>query len=114
MSVRYATEHRCGVVVRGPGLSDQISGTDPLKDNLPLQVGCRPPAARSRPASGGPATLRHAAPGCVSGMHRHVAFPATALLLWKALRRVPAGRPPLPSSIYHTFATAAPVPSALA
>jgi 2,3-diphosphopglycerate-independent phosphoglycerate mutase len=36
VSVKYATEHRCGVVVRGPGLSDQISGTDPLKDNLPL------------------------------------------------------------------------------
>ena len=41
VSVKYATEHRCGVVVRGPGLSDQISGTDPLKDNLPLQVGAR-------------------------------------------------------------------------
>lgn len=40
VSVRYATEHRCGVVVRGAGLSDAISGTDPLKDNLPLQVGC--------------------------------------------------------------------------
>lgn len=38
ISVRYATEHRCGVVVRGPGLSDAITGTDPLKDNLPLQV----------------------------------------------------------------------------
>ncbi|KAL4448400.1 hypothetical protein ABPG75_005619 [Micractinium tetrahymenae] len=37
VSVKYATEHRCGVVVRGPGLADQISGTDPLKDNLPLQ-----------------------------------------------------------------------------
>ena len=35
--VRYATEHRCGVVVSGPGLSDQISGTDPLRDGLPLQ-----------------------------------------------------------------------------
>ncbi|KAK9841920.1 hypothetical protein WJX84_012378, partial [Apatococcus fuscideae] len=35
--VRYATEHRCGVVVRGPGLSDAITGTDPLRDNLPLQ-----------------------------------------------------------------------------
>ena len=34
--VRYATEHRCGVVVSGPGLSDQISGTDPLRDGLPL------------------------------------------------------------------------------
>lgn len=38
ISVKYATEHRCGVVVRGPGLTDQISGTDPLKDNLPLQI----------------------------------------------------------------------------
>ena len=38
VSVRYATEHRCGLVVRGPGLSDAISGTDPLKDNLPLQA----------------------------------------------------------------------------
>lgn len=36
--VQYATEHRCGVVVSGPGLCDCISGTDPLKDNLPLQV----------------------------------------------------------------------------
>ncbi|KCV70076.1 hypothetical protein H696_03538 [Fonticula alba] len=39
--VRYATEHRCGVVLSGPGLSDAISGTDPLRDNLPL-VKCRP------------------------------------------------------------------------
>lgn len=31
--VRYATEHRCGVVVKGPKLSGSISGTDPLKDN---------------------------------------------------------------------------------
>lgn len=38
VNVRYATEHRCGVVVRGPGLSGNISGTDPLKDNLPLRV----------------------------------------------------------------------------
>ena len=38
VSVKYATEHRCGVVVRGPGLSDAISGTVPLRDNLPLQV----------------------------------------------------------------------------
>uniref|UniRef100_A0A5B6ZPP5 Metalloenzyme domain-containing protein n=1 Tax=Davidia involucrata TaxID=16924 RepID=A0A5B6ZPP5_DAVIN len=37
--VRYATEHRCGVVVKGPNLSGNISGTDPLKDNrLLLQV----------------------------------------------------------------------------
>ena len=38
VTVRYATEHRCGVAVSGPGLSDAITGTDPLKDNLPLQV----------------------------------------------------------------------------
>lgn len=30
---RYATEHRCGVVVSGPGLSGNISGSDPLKDH---------------------------------------------------------------------------------
>ncbi|KAK8969513.1 hypothetical protein KSP40_PGU014257 [Platanthera guangdongensis] len=34
--VRYATEHRCGVVVKGPKLSGNISGTDPLKDNRSL------------------------------------------------------------------------------
>ena len=33
---KYATEHRCGVVVRGPGLSDRITGTDPLKDGRRL------------------------------------------------------------------------------
>lgn len=32
----HATEHRCGVLISGPDLSSQISGTDPLKDNLPL------------------------------------------------------------------------------
>jgi 2,3-bisphosphoglycerate-independent phosphoglycerate mutase len=37
VSVKYATEHRCGVVVRGPGLCDAVSDTDPLKDNLPLR-----------------------------------------------------------------------------
>ncbi|EGG18347.1 phosphonopyruvate decarboxylase-like protein [Cavenderia fasciculata] len=36
VDVKYATEHRCGVRVRGPLLSDAISSTDPLKDNLPL------------------------------------------------------------------------------
>lgn len=34
--VRYATEHRCGVVVKGPKLSGNISGTDPLKDDRQL------------------------------------------------------------------------------
>ncbi|KAI9313094.1 phosphonopyruvate decarboxylase-like protein [Dichotomocladium elegans] len=41
IAVKYATEHRCGVRVRGPGLTDTITGTDPLKDNLPL-ITCRP------------------------------------------------------------------------
>jgi 2,3-diphosphopglycerate-independent phosphoglycerate mutase len=36
VDVQYATEHRCGVRVRGPGLTDNITSTDPLKDNLPL------------------------------------------------------------------------------
>ena len=31
--IRYATEHRCRVVVKGPNLSGNISGTEPLKDN---------------------------------------------------------------------------------
>lgn len=41
VSVRYATEHRAGVVLSrrsGPPLSDAITGTDPLRDNLPLLV----------------------------------------------------------------------------
>lgn len=36
VAVKYATEHRCGVRLRGPNLTDCIIGTDPLKDNLPL------------------------------------------------------------------------------
>ena len=41
VSVRYATEHRCGVVVHGPGLSGAVSGTDPLKDGRRL-MRCEP------------------------------------------------------------------------
>jgi 2,3-diphosphopglycerate-independent phosphoglycerate mutase len=45
VEVRYATEHRCGVVVCGGGgvggLSDAITGTDPLRDGLPL-LRCEP------------------------------------------------------------------------
>ncbi|KAI7847527.1 phosphonopyruvate decarboxylase-like protein [Circinella umbellata] len=41
VAVKYATEHRCGVRVRGPQLTDTITGTDPLKDNLPL-IKCTP------------------------------------------------------------------------
>ncbi|GIL98398.1 hypothetical protein Vretimale_3768 [Volvox reticuliferus] len=37
VSVKYATEHRCGVVLRGPGLTDAVGDTDPLKDHLPLK-----------------------------------------------------------------------------
>jgi 2,3-diphosphopglycerate-independent phosphoglycerate mutase len=29
---KYATEHRCGIVFKGPDLTDHITGTDPLKD----------------------------------------------------------------------------------
>lgn len=38
VATKYATEHRCGIVFKGKGLCDRISGTDPLKDNLPLQT----------------------------------------------------------------------------
>ncbi|KAL7746008.1 hypothetical protein RI367_008686 [Sorochytrium milnesiophthora] len=41
VAVKYATEHRCGVRVRGPGLSDAITGTDPLVNDRPLRV-CEP------------------------------------------------------------------------
>lgn len=37
LTVKHATEHRCGVKISGPGMNDQIIGTDPLKDNLPLR-----------------------------------------------------------------------------
>eukprot|EP01006_Ploeotia_vitrea_P022117 TRINITY_DN54532_c0_g1_i1.p1 TRINITY_DN54532_c0_g1~~TRINITY_DN54532_c0_g1_i1.p1 ORF type:complete len:429 (-),score=16.91 TRINITY_DN54532_c0_g1_i1:451-1737(-) len=33
VKVKYATEHRCGVLLRGPRLTEKITGTDPLKDN---------------------------------------------------------------------------------
>ncbi|KAF4322984.1 hypothetical protein JM18_000290 [Phytophthora kernoviae] len=36
VATKYATEHRCGIVFKGPGLCDKITGTDPLKDHLPL------------------------------------------------------------------------------
>lgn len=36
VTVLHATEHRCGVRVRGKGLSAQITDTDPLRDHLPL------------------------------------------------------------------------------
>jgi 2,3-bisphosphoglycerate-independent phosphoglycerate mutase len=32
VATKYATEHRCGIVFKGPGLCDKITGTDPLKD----------------------------------------------------------------------------------
>lgn len=40
---QYATEHRCGVRIRGPNLCDKITGTDPLVDGRPL-IRCRPRA----------------------------------------------------------------------
>lgn len=32
IAVKHAIDHRCGVRVRGPNLTDSITGTDPLKD----------------------------------------------------------------------------------
>lgn len=37
VSCFHATEHRCGLKVRGMNLSEGINGTDPLKDNLKLK-----------------------------------------------------------------------------
>ena len=53
MSVKYATEHRCGVVLHGPGLCDRVTGTDPLTDRLPL--------LSSSPLDDSPAAARAAA-----------------------------------------------------
>uniref|UniRef100_A0A7S3GE96 Metalloenzyme domain-containing protein n=1 Tax=Palpitomonas bilix TaxID=652834 RepID=A0A7S3GE96_9EUKA len=41
VAVKYATEHRCGVRIRCPNMVDTITGTDPLRDSLPL-VKCLP------------------------------------------------------------------------
>ena len=50
VSVRYATEHRCGVRLRGPSLSDCITGTDPLHDDLPL-LPCTPTVSPPSPSA---------------------------------------------------------------
>ena len=36
ISVKHATEHRCGLKITGPRLTQKIEGTDPLVDNKPL------------------------------------------------------------------------------
>lgn len=36
VSCSWATEHRCGIKVSGPGLSYHITGQDPLHDNKPV------------------------------------------------------------------------------
>jgi len=41
LSCMYATEHRCGIKISGKNLSSEITGTDPLKDDLPL-LKCEP------------------------------------------------------------------------
>jgi 2,3-diphosphopglycerate-independent phosphoglycerate mutase len=61
VAVRFATEHRCGVRLRGPGLSDAISGNDPLKDGLPLVRSEALPAEPGAPADPAPAAVRTAA-----------------------------------------------------
>lgn len=38
ISAKHATEHRCGIkVTGGKKLTNNITGTDPLKDNLKLR-----------------------------------------------------------------------------
>lgn len=41
VTIKHTTDHRCIVKISGPRLSDKITGTDPLKDRLPLLV-CTP------------------------------------------------------------------------
>lgn len=36
ISVKHATEHRCGLKITGPRLTQRIEGTDPLTDHKPL------------------------------------------------------------------------------
>lgn len=36
ISVKHATEHRCGLKITGPRLTQQVEGTDPLVDNKKL------------------------------------------------------------------------------
>ncbi len=50
VAVKYATEHRCGIRVRGKNLSGDITGTDPLRDDLPLRV-CEPESFARQDAS---------------------------------------------------------------
>ena len=38
VSAKHATEHRIGLKISGPGLSNKISGTDPLTDDKVLRV----------------------------------------------------------------------------
>ncbi len=38
MTAFHATEHRIAIKINGPNLSMDISGTDPIKDNLPLKT----------------------------------------------------------------------------
>ena len=38
VQVKHATEHRVGVRIRGPNLTNDIDGTDPLKDNRKLCI----------------------------------------------------------------------------
>ncbi|KAM0682247.1 hypothetical protein MDAP_002479 [Mitosporidium daphniae] len=49
ITFKYAMEHRLGISISGPSLSDKISGTDPLKENFPLLV-CVPTATGDQDA----------------------------------------------------------------
>ena len=41
IEVIHCTEHRCSVVLKGPLLTCQVTGNDPLKDNL-MPLICQP------------------------------------------------------------------------
>ena len=85
VSVRYATEHRCGVRLRGPDLSDCVSGTDPLHDGHPL-LPCRPTLPTL-------SALRTSALVDALSQHFHAALSSHPLVLARL-----ASHPPLPST----------------
>lgn len=110
--VKYATEHRCGVVVSGPGLSDRISGTDPLVDNKPL-VKCIPFVSAGASASG-----EHIAAALMAAKHTCRVIEAVSDALRAALKehpinkeRIAAGKPPANVILLRGAAQTAPNPA---
>lgn len=88
VSCSYATEHRCGVVLHaldGKDLSDDVTGTDPLKDDLPLGTSVAQANARDPARAAGTAAAINAVSDSLRALL--AAHPINA-------ERVAAGKPP--------------------